>query len=118
VENNKLQEIRSQLSVAWRQLQPKEQSNRSTLDSDETPVSGEGGGILAPIVEKSQHGEESLAAIKQPEAMSRKSLLELARRGITKVNDSKDLFSEVTAPISKLNLPRFKSIRGRRFGRS
>jgi hypothetical protein len=113
VENNKLQEIRAQLSVAWRQLQPGQQSDHNTLDSpgerlrqrNETVSSREERGVLAPIGDNSELSKDSVTTAEPQEAIGGKSLLDLARRGITKVTDSKDLFSEVTAPISKLNLP-------------
>jgi tetratricopeptide (TPR) repeat protein len=104
VENNKLQEIRTQLSAAWRQLQIAERADRAA-DLDD-PTAGGDNRVLAPIVRNQQSGEEQAVAVSEPiERMSGKNLLDLARRSITRVADSKDRFSEITAPISKLNLP-------------
>jgi hypothetical protein len=105
VQNNKLQEIRTQLNAAWRQLQVRQAANRA-VDPD-SASSSSNDRVLAPIVNKVRSGEEGTIAISEQseDRVGRSNLLDLARKGITKVADSKELFSEITAPISKLNLP-------------
>ena len=108
MENNKLQEIRTQLSTAWRQLQMGQKLDRA-VDLDGANTSNDDLHLLAPIADRVQPGEERTVAISgQHDRLDDNNLLDLARKGIAKVADSRELFSEITAPISKLNLPQVR----------
>jgi hypothetical protein len=105
VDNNKLQEIRTQLSAAWRQLQMGQKTERAR-DLDDATTDSDDLQMLAPIADRVQPSEERMVAISgQQDRLDGSNLLDLARRGITRVTDRKELFNEITAPISKLNLP-------------
>ncbi len=116
MENNKLQEIRSQLSAAWRQLQMGQDANKLSVDRAKTEsltdrIAGAASPIehshrLAPIADRPQPRTERMVAISEHDRHQQvNNLLDLAKKGIAKVPDRQDLFSEITAPISKLNLP-------------
>lgn len=105
MQNNKLQEIRTQLSAAWRQLQMGQPADRA-VDSDRAPSSSDDRHLLTPIVNKVQSVKERTIAIsEQHDRFGGSNLRDLARKGMARVADGKDLFSEITTPISKLNLP-------------
>jgi hypothetical protein len=105
VENNKLQEIRTQVSAAWRQLQIG-QSDRGAVDRDNAATSNDNPHLLAPIANKPQLGEERIIPISERrERVGVNELLDLARKRIVKATDNRELFSEIATPISKLNLP-------------
>ncbi len=107
MENNKLQEIRTQLTAAWRQLQAGQASSKLSVDRGEIDTLTDRCGS-APIASKARRGSESLVvAPEQDRQLETNNLFELANQGNTnKVPERRDLFSEITTPISKLNLPK------------
>ena len=114
MENNKLQEIRTQLTAAWRQLQAGQASSKLSVDRGEfdTLTDSRAGTVSqidschvsAPMASRAQRSGESLVVA--PEHYQQMEPSNLANQGITGVHEQRDLFSEITTPISKLNLPK------------
>ena len=105
MENNKLQEIRTQLTAAWRQLRAGQAANQLWVDRDDVNNLNDRR-VPTPIVSKERHGETLVVASEHYQQLESGNLVKRSNQETTRVPNNRDFFSEITAPISNLTLPK------------
>ncbi len=114
MENNKLQDIRTQLTGVWKQLQSG-RTVRSFGDRTDVEALADNLGAAATpeqhrspvtIAARLQRSESLVAVVdRYPPQLAVEQASDLSTTD-PQVPTSRDLFSEITVPISKLNLPK------------